>query len=374
MRYLLQALPKGMVRNSAGGASFAVDDWTRLDRFLILGSEGGSYYASERALTLENAAAVTRCLQSDGRRAVDRVAELSEAGRAARNTPAIFALALAIITPSASPFALRAISRVCRTGSHLLALMTMLKGRRGFGRALRRGLSDWYGSRKPAELAYQLLKYRQRNRWTHRDILRLSHAVPPTPEHQALYRYAVGASTHAREVKRDSIITTYPTAPILPTLVLDYEELRTANSEQDVCRCLEANPNLSWEMVPSQFLGSGKVWSALFPNLAMTALLRNLGRMTANGALGSDQAVSQACTRLTCRDALQKSRLHPLTILTALEAYRSGVSKGELCWRPIPAIEESLSHAFYLSFGFLRPAGTPVARAKSASNVIAKSL
>src|SRR4051812_35863032 len=50
-----------MVPDSAGGHAFAVDDWTRLERFLILGSEGGSYYATERALTVENAQAVVRC-------------------------------------------------------------------------------------------------------------------------------------------------------------------------------------------------------------------------------------------------------------------------------------------------------------------------
>jgi len=32
------------VRNSAGGFVWAVDNWTRLERFLILGSEQGSYY------------------------------------------------------------------------------------------------------------------------------------------------------------------------------------------------------------------------------------------------------------------------------------------------------------------------------------------
>ena len=42
-----QAIP-GTVPNSAGGHAFPVDDWTRLDRFLVLGSEGGSYYAAER--------------------------------------------------------------------------------------------------------------------------------------------------------------------------------------------------------------------------------------------------------------------------------------------------------------------------------------
>ena len=32
----------GTVANSAGGYAFPVDDWTRFDRFLVLGSEGGS--------------------------------------------------------------------------------------------------------------------------------------------------------------------------------------------------------------------------------------------------------------------------------------------------------------------------------------------
>lgn len=70
------------VPNSAGGYAFAIDDWTRLDRFLILGSEGGSYYAGERVLTRENAAGVLRAIQVDGVRVVARAVEISTGGRA----------------------------------------------------------------------------------------------------------------------------------------------------------------------------------------------------------------------------------------------------------------------------------------------------
>ena len=50
-----EALPnKKQVKNSAGGFVFAVTPWTRLERFLILGTEGGSYYATERDLTKTN--------------------------------------------------------------------------------------------------------------------------------------------------------------------------------------------------------------------------------------------------------------------------------------------------------------------------------
>ena len=41
----------GQVANDAGGHAWTVDVWTRLRRFLILGSEGGSYYPSQSALT-----------------------------------------------------------------------------------------------------------------------------------------------------------------------------------------------------------------------------------------------------------------------------------------------------------------------------------
>ena len=38
------------VPNSGGGYSWAVDDWTRFDRFLILGAESGTYYIGEHDL------------------------------------------------------------------------------------------------------------------------------------------------------------------------------------------------------------------------------------------------------------------------------------------------------------------------------------
>jgi hypothetical protein len=42
---------RAMVVNSAGGYTWTVDQWTRLDRFLIFGSERGTYYIRERQLT-----------------------------------------------------------------------------------------------------------------------------------------------------------------------------------------------------------------------------------------------------------------------------------------------------------------------------------
>src|SRR5690242_19530589 len=141
------------VPNSAGGFAWAVDDWVRLDRFLILGAEGGTYYITERALTKENAAAVIRCIAADGLRTVARIVEISEAGRAPKNDPAIFALALCATLgdPATKRAAFAAVPRVCRIGTHLFHFAEFVDGMRGWGRGLRQAIGAWYAMPRSEE-------------------------------------------------------------------------------------------------------------------------------------------------------------------------------------------------------------------------------
>ncbi len=119
------------VANSAGGFSFQVDDWTRLERFLILGCEGGSYYASERKLTQENAAGVLACIKIDGLETVRRIISVSREGRASKNDPAIFALALCASFGDSETkrAALTAVQDVCRTATHLFQFVEACVGK-----------------------------------------------------------------------------------------------------------------------------------------------------------------------------------------------------------------------------------------------------
>src|SRR5262249_37720361 len=161
------------VPNGAGGYAWAVDDWTRLRRFLILGSEGGSYYAGEWKLTRENAAAVERCVAADGSRTVSEIVAVSDAGRAPKNDPAGFARALAagVGDERTRKEALAALPQVCRTATHLFQFATFVEGFRGWGRSLRRAVGSWYADRSPDSLAHQAVKYRRRAGLTHRDLL-----------------------------------------------------------------------------------------------------------------------------------------------------------------------------------------------------------
>jgi hypothetical protein len=73
--------------------------------------------------------------------------------------------------------------------------------------------------------------------------------------------------------------------PALRTLWA-FERARQATSRDEIV-ALIAQHGLPWEAIPSTWLSEAEVWLALLPHLPLTALLRNLARMTANRALHS---------------------------------------------------------------------------------------
>jgi 60 kDa SS-A/Ro ribonucleoprotein len=329
----------GQVANSGGGHSFAVDDWSRLVRFLILGSEGGSYYATERKLTAENCQAVKRCIAADGERTVRTIVEVSDAGRAPKNDPAILALALCLKTGNEATrrAAQAAVPLVCRIGTHILHLAAFVNEIGGWGRGTKRAFANWYRTKSAHDLAYQLVKYQSRDGWSNRDVLRLAHPQPPSVDHAVLFAWACG-----KEVDET----------LVPSSVAMFEALKrtpTVNCALDAI----IGYNLPREAIPTELLKEPKVWEALLPKMGLTALIRNLATMTRIGLLqsGSD-ATARACERITNAEHLTKSRVHPIAILAALKTYQSGKSvKGTSTWTPVQRVVDALDAAFYASFG-----------------------
>jgi 60 kDa SS-A/Ro ribonucleoprotein len=76
------------------------------------------------------------------------------------------------------PGAYASLPEVCRTGTHLFQCAAYIDAMGGWGRGARNVVGNWYLSKKADDLGYQLAKYRQRNGWTHADLLRLSHPRP----------------------------------------------------------------------------------------------------------------------------------------------------------------------------------------------------
>ncbi|HXU81631.1 MAG TPA: TROVE domain-containing protein [Polyangia bacterium] len=343
---------RNQVPNSGGGFAFAVDDWTRLDRFLVLGCEGGSYYASERALTLDNAQAVLRCLEQDGPRAVERILAVSEQGRAPRNDPALFALALAAkrgdLPTRRAAFA--ALPRVARIGTHLFHFAEYVKALGGWGRGTMRAFARWYTEMEASRLALQAVKYQSRDGWSHRDLLRKAHPVARDDRQQALFHWmtqgwqSVGEAPHP-----DQVLAT----------IWAFERSKSLREPADIPLLVELvrQYGLPHECVPTEMKRYPQVWEALLPEMGLTALLRNLGKMTQVGLLGAFSAAERlVVSRLEDSRGLRAARVHPLQILVALTTYAQGHGdKGKLTWQPRRKIADALDAAFYRAFQSVEP-------------------
>ena len=72
------------------------NEWERFDRFLIYGTERGTYFIRKRKLSVEQATNARARIVEDGPRAVRRIVELSVAGRVMTNETCLFALAMSV--------------------------------------------------------------------------------------------------------------------------------------------------------------------------------------------------------------------------------------------------------------------------------------
>jgi 60 kDa SS-A/Ro ribonucleoprotein len=342
------------VPNSAGGFAWSVDEWTQLRRFLILGTEGGSYYASERKLTRKNAKAVERCVHEDGKRAVAEIVRISREGRAPKNDPALFALALAAGTgdEETRKAALLALPLVARTGTHLFQFAAFVEGFRGWGRSLRRAVGRWYAGQDVDKLAYQAVKYRQRDGVTHRDLLRLSHpgrtvsarnpAQPVSDAHRRLFEWIVRGGD----------------ADGVPRIVEGYARAQSATTPAETA-ALVREFRLPREALQTEHLTSPAVWEALLEEMPITAMIRNLATMTRVGVIGPRKAgTTTVVERLADAERIRRARVHPIALLAALRTYQSGRGvRGKHSWKPSRRVVDALDAAFYTAFENVEPTG-----------------
>jgi len=379
-----QAIPgSNQVRNSGGGFSWEVDDWTRLDRFLILGTEGGTYYITERGLVKQNHDAILRCFKADGVRAVNRIVEISNAGRAPKNDPAIFALALAIThgDAQAKAHAFTNLNKVCRIGTHLFHFAEYVNAMRGWGRGLRNAVGRWYVDRGADDLAHQAVKYQQRDGWSHSDLLRLAHPKASSAQHESVFRWLLAGADllGEREVKRkvrgEDRVAKYGAVGALPKLIEAFEQAKRASSAGDIVKLINEF-DLSREAIPTQWLNEVVVWEALLERMPMTAMIRNLGKMTSLGLLAPFSDAKRLIVRkLRDETALKRARIHPLAVLVAQKIYAQGHGdKGALEWSPVSAVVDALDEAFYATFQNVEPCNKPVLLALDVSGSMAASM
>jgi 60 kDa SS-A/Ro ribonucleoprotein len=342
-------LGTAQVQNSAGGYTWLLDDWMRLERFLVLGSEGGTFYISERDFTLQAGHLIHRCILADGPRTVSRIVAISESGRAPKNDPAIFSLAMAakLGDEPTRRAAYAALPKVCRIGTHLMHFAEFAQAFGGWGRGMRKAVGSWFNTKPATELAYQLAKYQARDGWSNRDLLRLAHPRAASPSHDRLFAWAVKGELPSGATEDPAC-----------ELIVAMDELSRATDVATVTALIRKH-RVPRECITTEWLRHPDVWDALLEAMPMQAMIRNLATMTRVGLLTPMSAATGiVSTRLRDHSRLAKARIHPIGILAALVTYQSGRSaKGSTEWTPVPAITDALDAAFYASFQFVESSG-----------------
>ena len=358
-----------MAQNAAGGVTFTIDDWTRLHRFLIMGVDSGTYYETPRKLAVQSAGVVRRLFDAgEGVEVIKRTVEVSRARRAPRESPALFVLAMGISIGDADTkrAASDSLPLVARIPTFLFEFIEYALTMRGYGYALRRSLQKWLEYHDTESLALHAVKYRQREGWTWKRLLQVSHPKPKTELQQLLFAWMKhGSRTAALEGREHQLRVEARTAETEPRVLMEWPpELSIIEKfdalqvtalyhpleRAEAIKILSRDRRLTWEMLPTQHLAHADTWRALLPALNMGALVRQLPTLTRRGVIGPmTPETNGICNRLSDPEAIRGAGLHPFRILTALKTYSSGRGRSAT-WTPDPRIVQALETAFDHSF------------------------
>jgi 60 kDa SS-A/Ro ribonucleoprotein len=196
------------------------------------------------------------------------------------------------------------------------------------------------------------VKYQSRDGWSHRDVLRKAHPIASSTQHQAIYHWMVKGWDSVGDAP-------HPDRALATIWAFERAKRMTARADvRDLCELI-SQYGLPHECVPTEMKQWAQVWEALLPHMGLTAMLRNLGKMTEVGLLGwLSDAEAFVVDRLSRREALRAARVHPLALLVALKTYAQGHGdRGKLTWKPRQKIVDALDRAFYLSFETVTPTG-----------------
>lgn len=342
------------IPNDGGGFTYQLDKWKMLDRFLILGSDTPSYYASKEKLTFKNYDNALECLKADYKRTIDHVVEISIKSRAPKQDPALFCIALAMSCPvlEAKQYAASKVNDVARIGTNIMMLMGFLDDLRGRGRIVIKMLQNWFEKKEPSNIVQQVIKYRNREGWTPRDLLRVARIKTKDETKNAIYNWVV---------KGWKSVGVIPHSHPVLARIWAFERAKSCTNAGEIAKLISEYA-LPWEAVDNKWLKEGVIWDTLLEHIKPEALIRSLGKLSANGltAPNSDR-LQRICEIITNKELLLKSKVHPLKILVALKTYENGHGdKGSLSWQVSTDIVDALNEAFDLSFGSVEPTGKKI--------------
>jgi 60 kDa SS-A/Ro ribonucleoprotein len=343
------ALKNNMKFNNENKPVFVITPIEQFKRFLVLGTENGTYYVSNVDLTKQSTVCINELLDSENRELLlTTILEFEELNKCKKKDPMIYTLALCCMYCTQKKefldFRRKAYTvalKVCKIPTHLFLFINfckvLSKYNSGWNNLHKRYISSWYLDKTPEDLMYLVTKYNSRNNYTHRDVLRLSHPKTTNVDLNNVFKYL----TNKLE---DNSVFEY---------INDYEQLKSTTNTEKAIELIEKR-NFVREHVPTELLNNTKIWKALLKKMPLLAMLRNLNKMTLVNLFEDSSVLEHVIKTISNKDLRKKAKIHPMHILITLKMYSSGNSR-QLSWTPNQKIVDCLDKTFYEMFADLTP-------------------
>jgi hypothetical protein len=110
------------------------------------------------------------------------------------------------------------------------------------------------------------------------------------------------------------------------------------------------------EHLPTHLMSSPAIWTHLLKDMGLTALIRNLGKLSSIGVMASRR--QEIIAMLGNEKQIRDSKIHPFAVLVAMKVFAKGAGElGSMTWPVDSYIVTALSNTFIKSFGNIPKTG-----------------
>ncbi|CAJ0943363.1 unnamed protein product, partial [Mesorhabditis belari] len=228
--------------------------------------------------------------------------------------------------------------------------------------AMKEAIFQWYSSKSPEELAFEVTKCSKFGRWSHQLLFKLCDAKvtllqfdPQQLVIEQIYRYiSHGAlSTRKLRVSDTEIEKWYYTWEQLnsenDSKALDLIEAFKWMNKDTVVDAIRSH-RLSYEHIPAEYLELSAVWEALIDGMPYAFLLDCLEKIAivSNIRHKRNPLIAKLCQKLSDKDTIKESKVNPVQVLMAIEDLQDSRLAPQL--QSKNQIVEALELAFTRSF------------------------
>ena len=322
---------KGMVKSNQGGYVFTISELSALIRLLVIG-ESNSIYQNDKDMLetiiqvvlpfilrdeKSGLTALSVCIKADSDRMVFRKKNLM--------------LVLAILAKLGHTQKVRqatygAVLDLVRTLDHMAMFVTFYElagfGMKrpdgsdvgtGWGRGFKSCMNAWFNSKEPSRLLYLFSKYKNRNGWSFRDLLRLTKPKPFSDDHNRAFSFAC-----------EKEVSVSPTSSFNEQI----EAIKLANNcgnLKDLGDILDKyGYKVAREHFPNELWAIPGSWNRIFLNMPGTACLRNVNKVDFSDRSTGEVCIQKIQNLLGSPDVISKARLNPVNLLVTAKTYSSG--------------------------------------------------